>query len=92
MSDFVEPIKMKTMDELWVSEIEKRMQIFRGNKTQVADSLGITKKTLYNRLHQFGLMECYRKNKRNTEVSNEQDKGVSGDYLPRIYSNLGDGE
>lgn len=58
--DQTEPIRLMTLDEIWICEIEKRMQIFKCDKVRVAQSLGITNKTLYNRLHQFGLMEKFR--------------------------------
>jgi DNA-binding NtrC family response regulator len=40
-------------------ELEKRyilkaLQHFGGNKTQAANNLGITIKTLYNKLHEYG--------------------------------------
>lgn len=55
-----QPIRLMTLDEIWICEIEKRMQIFDGNKSKVARSLGVTVKTFYNRLHQHGLMEKFR--------------------------------
>lgn len=47
-----------------IHELEKRYIIkslkhFDGNKTQAANSLGITIKTLYNKLHEYGLFEDY---------------------------------
>lgn len=47
--------------QLTLAEIEKltileRLQSFEGNKTKAAASLGVTIKTLYNKLHAYGLM------------------------------------
>ena len=47
--------------QLTLAEIEKltileRLQSLDGNKTKAAASLGITSKTLYNKLHAYGLM------------------------------------
>ena len=45
-------------------ELEKRyilkaLNFFEGNKTQAANALGITIKTLYNKLHEYGEFEKY---------------------------------
>ena len=47
-----------------LSELEKQYIIqaltyFKGNKTQVANALGITIKTLYNKLHEYGEFERF---------------------------------
>ncbi len=49
---------------LTLHEIEKRyilkaLNYFEGNKTQAANALGITIKTLYNKLHEYGEFERY---------------------------------
>lgn len=51
---------MKTLAQLELELIEERLEHFKGNKTQAALSLGITIKTLYNKLHQFGLFDKYK--------------------------------
>lgn len=52
-----------TLEEWRKAEIIKRMDHFKWNKTKVADSLGITIKTLYNLLHQYGLHDIYVRGK-----------------------------
>ncbi len=47
-----------------IYELEKRyilkaLNYFEGNKTQAANALGITIKTLYNKLHEYGEFEKY---------------------------------
>ncbi|MCB0350079.1 MAG: sigma-54-dependent Fis family transcriptional regulator [Bdellovibrionales bacterium] len=49
---------------LTVHELEKRyiikaLNYFEGNKTQAANALGITIKTLYNKLHEYGEFDKY---------------------------------
>lgn len=53
-------LKFMTLDEMAKSEIIKRLEYFENNKTQAAASLGITIKTLYNKIHEYGLFEQYR--------------------------------
>jgi len=45
-----------TLYELEKQSILKSIQHFNGNKTQAAAALGITIKTLYNKLHEYGAM------------------------------------
>lgn len=48
-----------TLGELERRYIIKALEYFEGNKTQAANSLGITIKTLYNKLHEYGEFEKY---------------------------------
>lgn len=45
--------RLPTLDEIERSVIEYRLQHFGGNKTQAAQSLGISLKTIYNRLNAY---------------------------------------
>lgn len=51
----------KTLREIEKEEIIKRMEYYKGNKAQTAGTLGITIKTLYNKMKEYGIMEQYRK-------------------------------
>ena len=64
----VSPENRISMDEydpsLTLYELEKRhiikaLNYFEGNKTQAANALGITIKTLYNKLHEYGEFEKF---------------------------------
>jgi len=48
-----------TIHELEKRYILKALNYFEGNKTQAANALGITIKTLYNKLHEYGEFEKY---------------------------------
>ncbi len=48
-----------TLHELEKRYILKALNYFEGNKTQAANALGITIKTLYNKLHEYGEFEKY---------------------------------
>lgn len=48
-----------TLHELEKRYILKALNYFDGNKTQAANALGITIKTLYNKLHEYGEFEKY---------------------------------
>ena len=48
-----------TLHELEKRYILKAFNYFDGNKTQAANALGITIKTLYNKLHEYGEFERY---------------------------------
>lgn len=45
-----------TLGELERRYIIKALEYFDGNKTQAAHALGITIKTLYNKLHEYGAL------------------------------------
>lgn len=47
------------LHELEKRYILKALNYFEGNKTQAANALGITIKTLYNKLHEYGEFEKY---------------------------------
>lgn len=48
-----------TIHELEKRYILKALNYFEGNKTQAANALGITIKTLYNKLHEYGEFDKY---------------------------------
>jgi two-component system response regulator HydG len=48
-----------TLGELERRYILKALAHFDGNKTQAAQALGITIKTLYNKLHEYGEFERF---------------------------------
>jgi two-component system response regulator HydG len=48
-----------TLAELEKRYILKALGHFDGNKTQAAQALGITIKTLYNKLHEYGEFEKF---------------------------------
>ena len=67
-SSIVNPENRFSMDEydpsMTLYELEKRhiikaLNYFEGNKTQAANALGITIKTLYNKLHEYGEFEKF---------------------------------
>lgn len=60
-----------TLHELEKRYILKALNYFDGNKTQAANALGITIKTLYNKLHEYGEFEKYA-------VHSKPIKGMGG--------------
>jgi two-component system response regulator HydG len=56
------------LDELEKNHILRALTYFQGNKTKTAQSLGITIKTLYNKLHRYGVIQ--------TEGSQQSDSQV----------------
>lgn len=55
----VTTVRFKTLEEIEVEHIEKALSFFENNKSKAAQALGITVKTLYNKLHYYGLFEKY---------------------------------
>lgn len=49
----------RTFGEARLRMIERALSLYNNNKVQAAKSLGITVKTLYNYLHEFGIYEKY---------------------------------
>ena len=45
------------LEELEKIHILRCLDHFEGNKTRAAQSLGITIKTLYNKLHRYGILD-----------------------------------
>lgn len=57
--DFIDYDPTMTIHELEKRYILKALAHFGGNKTQAANALGITIKTLYNKLHEYGEFENF---------------------------------
>ncbi len=62
---------MKTIAEMEREMILERLTYFEGNKTQAALSLGITIKTLYNKLHEYGEFEKFAVHSKKVEVQDD---------------------
>ncbi len=58
--DYDASVSLSEIEKNWII---KAMDHFKGNKTQTANSLGITIKTLYNKLHEYGVFEKYAQQK-----------------------------
>jgi DNA-binding NtrC family response regulator len=52
-----------TLAELEKRHIEYALSYFKGSKAKTAQALGISLKTLYNKLHTYGMMATDRRNK-----------------------------
>jgi DNA-binding NtrC family response regulator len=52
-----------TLEEVERKHIEKALVAFNGNKTHAAKALGVSLKTLYNKLHIYGMITKREKNK-----------------------------
>ena len=63
--------ELPTLDEIYKKVVEDRLAHCWGNKSKTAESLGITLKTLYNKLHRWGLHERYKK-RTGSEVSQDE--------------------
>jgi DNA-binding NtrC family response regulator len=57
MTDVYDPTV--SLYELERRYILKALEYFKGNKTQASMALGITIKTLYNKLHEYGEFEKF---------------------------------
>lgn len=52
---------LPTLEEWKKTEFLERMRLFRGHKTKVAKSLGVTNRTLYTWLKEWGWYDDYVK-------------------------------
>lgn len=59
------PIEFKSLEEVEKAYIIHALDVLNGNKMKAAKALGITIKTLYNKLHQYDLFKVYAVRKRN---------------------------
>lgn len=53
------PSGLRTIADMEKELILLTMNAFKGNKTKASQSLGVTIKTLYNKLHEYGEFENY---------------------------------
>lgn len=49
----------KTLEQMELEHIEKALAFVENNKSKAAQILGVTVKTLYNKLHYYGIFEKY---------------------------------
>jgi len=56
----VDEVEILTLAQVEQAQIEKVLAILGNNKAKAANALGITVKTLYNKLHDYGLFEKYK--------------------------------
>lgn len=59
--EMAEMILPKSLEEMERELIQKHIEFHRGNKAKAARTLGVTVKTLYNKLHAYGMFIRYRK-------------------------------
>ena len=52
----IEEVSVKSLAEIEKDQILLALNFFDGNKTKAANALGISIKTLYNKLHAYGMM------------------------------------
>ena len=74
VKDYDPSISLQELEKVYIL---KALQYFLGNKTKAARALGVTIKTLYNKLHEYGELEAqnFRIKKQDEEVfSNRQEK------------------
>lgn len=75
--------------DMTIHEIEKRyilsaLKHFNGNKTRAAESLGITIKTLYNKLHEYGEFDNFCVKPDPTVLDGEAELRVDGKLVGKI--------
>jgi hypothetical protein len=59
-----------TLAEVEKAVIAKALQFYGGNKTTTASALGISTKTIYNKLHSYGMMTKEESDKYRAEEGN----------------------
>lgn len=55
-----------TLNDIQKAYVLRSLQHFNGNKTKVAKALGVTIKTLYNKLHEYGIFNKFSTYKKQT--------------------------
>ena len=77
LEDYYDPTL--TIYEVEKRQIIKALMYFEGHKTQAAKALGITVKTLYNKLHEYGEFEKYAVHKNQGGSTLKSQKRKSGE-------------
>ena len=62
--------KVETLAQMEQRAIENALKVTGGNKKQAADMLGVTIKTIYNKLHKYGMSDHFLRTKKNTDEAN----------------------
>lgn len=60
---------VETLAQMERRAIENALVLAKGNKTKVSEMLGISIKTVYNKLHEYGLSEFVRTKKDSDEAN-----------------------
>jgi DNA-binding NtrC family response regulator len=55
--------KFKTLAQVEQEHLLMALELYKNNKNETAKALGISAKTLYNKLHTYGLFEKYEAKK-----------------------------
>lgn len=59
-----------TLEDVEKRVIEQALRYYSGNKTQTAVGLGISVKTLYNKLHQYGVSDGQQRTEKDSRIQN----------------------
>ena len=69
--------QLKSSKSIEKNLIMKTLESCKGNRTDASNMLGISTRTLRNKLHEYGEMSAFKEGEQNNEIEEKDIEGVA---------------